>query len=414
MLPSIRTIQWARWVASRLQQRAADRHAFSRTATRIATATLATGIAIALLSFAVLLGFKSQIQQKLFAFHGHARIIKFSNNRSFEPPPLDTRRPCFDTIRQLPGIHHTQRYIEKAAVLRANDEVLGVVLKGIGQDFDSTYFAPNLIAGRLPARHGSKEALEVVVSEYIANTLRVQTGDTLLVAFIQQPPRFRKMVIVGIYDTGLSLFDEHFLLTDIRLLQKLNGWDAHTVTGVEVFLKDFDTFPRFFPLIDELLDMDLYLETAQSKHFDMFDWLILLDNNVWVLLGIIVAVIGFNLISVLFILIVERTSMIGLLKAMGAGNRQIKSIFVWQGLRIALAGLAWGNLLGIGLATVQYFFRLMPLDRKHYFMDYVPIQWNWLSIVGVNIGALVIVFLLLWLAAGVIARIRPIKAIRFD
>jgi len=411
---SIRTLRWASWVAERLRQRAADRQAFSRTATRIATATLATGIAIALLSFAVLLGFKIQIQQKLFAFHGHARIIKFSNNRSFEPPPLNTQRPCLDSIRHLPGIRHLQHYIEKAAVLRANDEVLGVVLKGIGQDFDSTYFAPNLVAGRLPTRHGPKEALEVVVSQYIAKTLRVQIGDTLLVAFIQQPPRFRKMTIVGIYDTGLTLFDEHFLLADIRLLQKLNEWDKHTVTGIEVFLEDFDTFPKYFPAIDQQLDPDLYLETTQNKHFDMFDWLLLLDTNVWVLLGIIVAVIGFNLVSVLFILIIERTSMIGLLKAMGASNWQIKTIFVWQGLRIASAGLLWGNLLGIGLAAVQYFLHPVPLDRKHYFMDYVPIQWNWLAVVGVNVGALCILFLLLWLAAEVIARIRPIKAIRFD
>jgi lipoprotein-releasing system permease protein len=375
-------------------------------------------IAVAIVSlvsaFAILGGFEDTIKQKIYSFSGHLVVSKYTLSTSFEESSIDVSDSVLNHISGLQGIDHIQTYAYKAGLLKANDEVQGVIMKGVGASFDTVSFSNHMIAGRFPIFPIDGYGLEVAISKKMANYLRLQVGDDMTIFFIQNPPRFRKLKLVGIYETGLEDFDEKTLIGDINLLRRINGWDENQAGGIEVFLKEVNNLDQAEEDLFDNTGHDLYVDKVSDKYAQIFDWLRLLHRNVVIFLGLILFVACFNMVSILLILIMERTQMIGTLKALGANNSQLRKVFLYSGLRLIVNGLLWGNIIALGLCWIQHFFKLIPLDPANYYMTHVPITFNWPTIFFINIAAIALIGITLLIPLAFISRINPIRSIRFD
>ncbi len=366
-----------------------------------------------IVSFAILEGFRNEIRAKIFSFGAHLQISKYDTNNSFEGAPISTSTGINSTD-DIPGILHIQPFARKTAIIKTEDEVLGVVLKGVSKDYDLSAMQKNLDAGKLISFNDTASSKDVMLSRRIANKLRLKVGDEAIFYFIQQPPRARKLKVSGIFNTGLEEFDEVFVMGDLKLIRELNGWPDTLVGGVEVVLKDFDQIDVVADQVFDKMNYDLQLEKITDRHAQLFDWLKLLRKNVIIFLVLIIFVATFNMVSTVFIMIIERINMIGVLKAIGATDRQIRQVFYFRGLRLTLIGMFWGNLIGLGFCAVQYYFKLIPLDPENYYMNTVPISWNFGIIIALNLITLVLTMLAILIPAAMIARIKPVKAIKFD
>src|SRR5690606_17015000 len=328
--------------------------------------------------------------------------------------PVSTNSQFYSNASQLDFIKHVQGYATKAGLLKGEEEVEGVILKGIGPDFDSASFSSNFQKGRFIRFSEEGASNEVVLSSRIANRLMLDVGDKVVMYFVQDPPRFRNFDIVGIYETFLEDFDDRIILGDMQTIRNLNGWEKDQVGGFEVFIQDPKDIDLYEDDIYQIVDYDLKMDKVTDRFIQIFDWLYLLNNNVYVFLGLILFVAMFNMVSILFILIMERTQMIGILKALGARNSQIRRIFVWNGIRIIGRGLLVGNAVGLGFGILQHYTKLIKLNAENYYMSYVPIHWDWGIILGMNLLILLATTAILFVPAMVISNIKPIKAIRFD
>ena len=369
-----------------------------------------------ILSFLIFKGFRHEIQEKIFSFAAHVQLTKYDLNYSHEGLPVSRHRPIYDQ-HGIDEIAHVQVFAYKPALLRTDEEVTGILLKGVDRDVDSTRFVKNLVEGtflQFPVKGNSKD---LIISRYMAYKMEVELGDTVVVGFIQDPPRFRRLVIRGIYETGMEDFDESLALVDHRLIQRINGWADSLTGGYEIYLKDFDYLTEAANEIFSFMDYDMALEAIDSpgQYLHFFDWFRMLERNVYILLIIILVVAGINIVSIFFILIMERTNMVGMLKALGANHRQIRNVFIMHGVRLAIDGLLLGNLIGLGIAAIQYYARIIPLDAKTYYMDAVPIFWDWWIVAELNVFLLILLTLILAIPTlFIIPSITPIRAIRFD
>lgn len=386
---------------------------FSKTIHRIAVGSLALGLGVSLLSFMVLGGFQKTVSDRVYGFTGHYQIQRFSMSNAFEELPFSADSEFSERKSELDFVEKTQAFAHKAALIKGEEEVEGVLMKGVGQDFDTLAFKEYLIEGRMIQIPEEGTSNELMLSRYIANRLQLKVGDRIILYFVQDPPRYRRVEVVGIYETFLENFDEKIVIGELQTIRNLNGWKADEVGGMEVFVNQDPSEELSFAM-EEILDLDLKLINSQEKYLEIFDWLKLLDTNVYVFISLIGFVAIFNMGAILFILIMERTQMIGLLKALGAKNAQIRRIFFWNGMRILGRGLLIGNGIGLGLGFLQYYFRLIPLDAESYYMGYVPIDWNWPVFVLLNLGIAVLTALVLWIPVVVISRVNPIQSIRFD
>jgi len=390
---------------------------FSSTIHKIAIASIAIGLSASIIAFLVMEGFQDTVKNKIYGFSGHILITKFTMNNSSEEQPMGYHVPIFDKPGDYPYIRHVQEFAHKAGFIKTGDEGLGVLIKGVGKSFDVAGFRPSLVEGNFLSFPDSGYANQVVLSKVIATKLGVGVNDNIVVHFFQNPPRFRRLKVAGIYETNLSeYFDSRVIFGDIRMIQKLNDWPDSLAGGLEVFVKDPDpaAVENAVYAIGESMDFDLFIEQVSDKYLQVFEWLDLLSRQVNLLLGIILIVICVNMISIVLILVMERTQMIGLLKALGAANRLIRHIFVYHGISLIVKGLALGNILGLGFCLIQDRFKLIPLNPHDYYMSYVPISWHW-EIVGIlNVLTFSIVTVVLFVPALVISRINPIRAIRFD
>lgn len=364
-----------------------------------------------IVSFAILEGFRNEIRDKIFSFGAHLQISKYDTNNSYEGAPISQN---IGVTEEIPGIKKVQGFARKTAIIKTEDEVLGVVVKGVDKDYDMTAMQQNLEAGKLISFPDTAASLNVLVSKSIASKLKLGVGDEAIFYFIQNPPRARKLQVTGIYNTGLEEFDEVFVIGDIRLIRELNNWPDTLVGGVEVVLHDFEQIDQAAEQVFESMNYDLQLEKITDRHAQLFDWLRLLQKNVVIFLVLIIFVATFNMVSTVFIMIIERINMIGVLKAVGATDAQIRQVFYFRGLKLTLKGLLWGNIIGIGFCAVQYYFEIIPLDPENYYMDRVPINWNIPAILILNILTLVLTMLAILIPAAMIARIKPVKAIKFD
>ena len=400
------------FIAKRISNRGAD--SFSGTIHRIAIASIGIGLATMIVSFLILKGFQNTIMDKIVSFGGHLQITKFTLSRSYEEEPISKNLPLFQDYSKFGFVEHMQEFANKPGLLKANEEVMGVVLKGVGPSFDLKRFEANMVAGKFPDLHGEKAGTDILVSRNIADKLNLDVGQNALLYFIQQPPRVRKMTVSGIYETGMEDFDEKLILGDIRLVQRINNWPDSLVGGFEVFLHDFKNIDKYKNILEDEVGYELYLEKISDKYAEIFDWLALLNRNVVIFLSLTLFVACFNMVSILLILIMERTQMIGVLKAFGASNRLIRKIFIFNGMRLIAKGLLIGNLIGITFGVLQDKYQFLTLDPKNYYMEYVPISWNWGIILFLNAMTFVLVSLTLLIPTMVISHISPIKSIRFD
>ncbi len=388
---------------------------FSSIVTRIAVASIAMGLAAILIAFGILLGFQEKIREKLFSLSGHMLVTKRSLNQSYEDTPISIHTYLYQNHTKIPSIEHLHVYGQKAGILKADEEVLGVILKGIGRDYDPQIFTPNLVAGAFLEIPQQGYSSDILISQEIANKLRLSLHDTILMCFVQDPPRFRKLHVQGIYQTGMEEFDKQLIIGDINLIRRLNQWPDSLAGGYEIFVKNFAELDSVaVPQVLDAMNYDMGLLTTTDRHMDIFDWLNLLNKNVAIFLGLILIVASFNMISILLIMIMERIQMIGILKAMGATNWQIRSVFIYKGILLVAQGMTLGNLIGLGFCAAQYYFELIPLDPVNYYMNTVPIEWDWSIIIGMNLLTLLVVAVVLLLPTAIISRVRPVKALRFD
>jgi lipoprotein-releasing system permease protein len=426
---------------------------FSATIHGIAVASIAVGLMAVILSFLIMKGFQETVKNKIYGFSGHLLITKFTMNNSPEEQPMNFHVDVYDKHKRFPFIKHIQEYAHKPGLVKTEDEVLGVVVKGVGKSFDVEGFRPNIVEGTFIDLPDSAYANQVVISRIIADKIKAGVGDAITVHFFQNPPRARKLKVTGIYETNLSeYFDSRVIITDIRMIQKLNNWSDSLAGGMEVFL-DFNYFDknslRFtkggeyldesgnlqdkgflsglisfdyeMAVVDEAaaqigesMDYDLNIQKVSEKYVHVFEWLQLLNRQVNILLIIILAVVCLNMVSIIFLLVMERTQMIGLLKAMGAGNKTVRQVFIYNGIRLVSKGLVIGNLVGVGLCFLQYKFQIIKLNPHDYYMSFVPISWHWDIVLFLNILTFLVVSVVLMLPTIVISRINPIRAIRFD
>ena len=392
-----------------------DKGGFSSIIHKIAVASITVGLSAAIVSFLIMKGFQETVQNKIYGFSSHIIVSKFTMNNSMEEQPFSYNVNIYNHPEELGVIDHIQEFSHKAGLIKTEDEVLGVVFKGVGRSFDLNRFRDNMIEGEFIHFPDSGYAREVVLSEIIANKLKTKVGDDIIIHFFQNPPRFRKLKVTGIYETNLSdYFDDKIIMGDIRMVQRLNGSADSIAGGLEIFVKDVNEVDEALTTIGDTMDYDLYLEKVSDKYIQVFEWLNLLSRQVNILLGIILTVVCVNMISVILILVMERTQMIGLLKAMGAQDRLIQSVFVYNGIHLIAKGLVYGNVIGLGLCYLQDTFKFITLNPQNYYMDYVPIGWNWEIVILLNVAVFVVVTLVLLLPTAIVTRINPIKAIRFD
>lgn len=391
------------------------KQSFSSIVTRIAIASIAIGLAIILVAYGILLGFREQVQAKIFSLNGHIQVSQRSLNNSYEETPISLNTDLYKNYHKVPSVTHLQAVAQKAGILKTESEVLGVVLKGIDPNFDKKRLKDILIEGDLINFSPQKAASEIIISKKIAKKMQLKVNDSIVMFFIQNPPRFRKLAVKGIYQTGMEDFDDRFIIGDLALVRRLNNW-ADTLAGTyEIFVKDFARVDSIAATdIYEKIDYDQQIQTATQRFMDIFDWLSLLNQNVSIFLGLILTVACFNMISILLIMIMERVQMIGILKALGATDWQIRRIFIYKGMLLIAWGMLGGNIIGLGFCAIQYYFRLIPLDAENYYMSFVPIVWDWQVIILMNLLTFGVVSLILLLPTMIVSRIKPIKAIRFD
>lgn len=392
-----------------------QKESFSSTIHKIAIASISIGLAAAIVSFLIMKGFQETVKNRIYSFSGHMLVTKFSMSNSLEETPLNINIDLYKDYEQMGFVRHVQEYAHKAGLVKTEDEVLGVVIKGIGKTFDTTTFNSNIIDGRFLHLPDSGYSSEVVLSKAIANKLNAGVGDMITIHFFQNPPRFRRLTVTGIYETNLSeYFDGKVIMGDLRLIARLNDWADSVAGGLEVFVKDINTIDESARIIAEGIDYDLNVEPVSSKYIQVFEWLNLLSRQVNILLVIILIVVCVNMISIILILVMERTQMIGMLKALGSTNRLIRSIFIHNGISLLLKGLLLGNVIGLGICYLQYQFRIIKLNPEDYYMSFVPISWHWEIVGMLNLLTFLVVTMVLLLPTAIISRIAPIRAIRFD
>jgi lipoprotein-releasing system permease protein len=397
------------------------RRSFSRSIVAIAIFGIALGLTVMILAVAIVTGFKKEISSKVTGFGAHIQILNLDSNLSYETKPVTGNLKNLDQVRVLKGVKNVQPFAIKAGIIKTGEEIYGAVLKGVDQQYDWEFIKSHLVDGTVFSVNDSVRSGKVVLSRKTADLLRLGVGDRFTMYFIQDPPRARTFEIEGIYSTSLEEFDKLYIYSDIKQVQRLNDWDPGQVSGYEVLLEDMATLSVTAEKVMDLVGYDfmedgsrLKVETIRQKYVQIFDWLNLQDMNVVVLILLMLIVAGFNMISGLLILILERTNMIGILKALGTTNASIRKIFLYQSAYLTLVGLLWGNLIGLALCLVQKYFHLISLDPSSYYLDTVPINLNAVHILLLNLGTMTIIFMFLLFPSMIIARISPDKSIRFN
>lgn len=409
------------FIAKRLFSYTSDKKSISRPVTKIAIIGIALGLAVMILSAAIVTGFKSEISDKLIGFGSNIQIVNYDTNLSFETAPINKNQPLFSDVEELKGIESLHPFAIKAGILKTKTDIQGIVLKGVDSSFDWSFFEANLVEGQIFHVTDSAKSNDIIISNRIATLLNLEIGDKIAAYFIQDPPRMRPFKITGIYETGLAEFDEKFAIVDIKHIQRLNNWTDNQVSGFEVLIEDFSELDEMTKNVRDIAGFHfnpdgtkLKVISIKEKYPQMFDWLNLLDMNAYIILALMIAVAGFNMVSELLIIILERTNMIGILKAIGTKNWSIRKIFLYQSAFLISKGLLWGNLIGIGICVLQDKFKILKLDPDSYSLNAVPINLKIWHVLALNSGTLFIIVLMLVIPSYIIARLSPEKTIRFN
>lgn len=386
---------------------------------KIALVGIALGVCVMLLSIFIITGFKQEITSKLTGFSAHLNVVSYGARNSYTNEGVRVTDTLFQALENTAGIKNVYRYITKPAILKSEGEIHGVVLYGVDSSYDAAFFRDNLKAGSFPDFHTAKASDEILLSATVARFLGVKTGDKIQAHFVQEPPRVRVWKIKGIYDTGFKEYDEVFAICDSRHLQRLNAWEADKVSGVALELKDIKSLTTVAEEVEKMLPWgageEFYrVNTLYETAPQIFDWLELLNMNIWIIIILIVMVAGFNMVSGLLILILDKTSLIGILKALGYKNVSLRKLFLYISFGLIGRGVLWGNILAFGLAWLQYEFKLIHLDASAYYMDTVPVNFDIFYALLLDAGVLLVSTAMLVVPTMLISRIHPIRAIRFE
>lgn len=410
------------FIAKRLYSEQGDKRKVSRPAIHIATAGVAIGLAVMIISVCVVLGFKHTIRDKVIGFGSHIQVADFLTLQQMEQYPIVIDDSMIDVLKHIPDVAHVQRFAMKEGILKTDSDFLGVAFKGVGPDFDSTFIHNNMVEGSIPHFSDSVSHNQILVSQLMADKLHLKSGQRIFAYFFDNNGvRTRRFTIAGIYQTNLKKYDETIVFTDLYTAVKLNGWESDQASGAELSVNNFDNLDMIESRVISKVKgtVDHYGETYSSATIkelnpQIFQWLDLMDLNVWIILALMLIVAGVTMISGLLIIILERTSMIGILKALGARNKTIRHTFMWFAVFIIGKGMLIGNVLSLGLLTLQQAFGIIKLDAQTYYVSTVPVEINALYIVALNVATLLISVFMLVAPSYLISHIHPAKSMRYE
>ena len=389
---------------------------FSSLISKIAIGGIVLGVTIILLSFFILNGFKNEIKNNVYSFSGHFNISKYTGKFSYKDNPLNLNVGLSSHLEKLNYVKYFQPYILSPILIKSNsDDIEGVLFKGVDKNFNSDLFNSKIITGNwLDFKKNNEYSNEIIISKNLQKVLNAKIGDDVYLYFANNPPVYRKLKLKGVFETGMQEFDNNFIFGDILLLRKIYNWNDSLVSGVEVFVENQNNLESIYNDLKTKTAFDEFIEKTDTKYIQVFDWLKLLDRNILIFFTLILFVASFNMISILLILIMERIRMIGILKALGSNNNQIKNIFLYNGLRLIFLGLFLGNLISFTFAVFQDKFKILKLDKTSYYMDYVPIGWDLYALSKLNLLILIVIFLVIFLPILVINRIKILDSIKFS
>jgi len=402
------------FIAKRLY--AGGSQAYSRPVVKIAYASIALGLAMTIISVAVVIGFKNSVSSKVVGFASPLKIVPYDRNNSMEEQPLLFSDSLISSLKKIPGVTHVQITAHKAGVLKTTDQIQGVVLKGVGKDYDWSFLKESLVKGRLPGLNTPAVSKEVLISQKLSRILNLDTADYIRIWFIGNNTRARgrKLKISGIYNTSLEEFDNRYIIGDIRHIRRLNGWGKNFAGSIEVLTDNIKTVNALAYKLYTVLPFDMTVKTVFDTYPEIYNWLSLLDTNVVVILVLMILVSGITMISTLFIIIIEKTNMVGILKALGVYDNSIRKIFFYKASGIIFRGMMCGN----GLALIFYFlqerYHVLRLDAASYYVNYVPVELSVGSFLLINAGAFLVLILILIIPSYTITRITPSKALRYE
>lgn len=393
----------------------------SSPAIKIAIGGIALGLAIMIAAVCIIIGFKKEIREKVIGFGSHIQITSFDSNNSYEHNPIAFSDTLKNMLLSNPEIARVQKFITKPGIIKTDEDFLGIVLKGIADDYDWHFFKKNLIEGSIINTNDTSDTNQAIISQNIAQKLHLKLGDNFTTYFVQEPVRARRFTITGIYETNFEDYDKLYVLTDAKILSGLNGWESDMVSGVEVLVKDYNKLDQtaqdlFFEMstYEDRFGNRLYTRSIKEINPMIFNWLNLLDMNVWVILILMILVSGFTMISGLLIIILERTNMIGMLKSMGARDFSIRKVFLYLSAFLIGQGMLWGNITGLAFCILQKNFNILKLDPATYYLSAVPIDLNPWYIVLLNAGTLIVALIMMIAPSYLVAKITPAKSIRFE
>ena len=385
----------------------------SRPAVRVALGGILIGVMVMIVAICVVVGFKQEVQRKVAGFGSHIQVVNFDNNATYELRPIDLSDSLLQKLRTLPHVKHVNLFASKPGIIKTDSAFQGIVFKGT--DYWE-YFADNLVEGRLPEAEN-----EVIISTVLANQLHLSTDNAILCYFVEEELRVRRLYIVGLYNTSMSEMDRLFVLGDIELVRQLNHWKPTQASGIEVLVDDLRHLEVaadavYFATANRLDEAGnaFYTQTLEQLNPQIFGWLDLLDMNVVIIILLMLCVSGFSIITGLIILILESVTLIGTLKALGANNRFVRRIFIYESILLVGKGMLWGNVLGLSIVALQYFTHLIPLDAATYYVSYVPMAFPWVWLLLLNIGVLLLAWLIMLAPSAIVSQISPAKVMYFE
>lgn len=393
----------------------------SSPAIRIAIAGIALGLAVMIVAVCIIVGFKKEVRAKVIGFGSHIQVSAFESNASYEHTPIAISDTLLAQLNANPAISHVQEFITKPGIIKTDDDFMGVVLKGVSEGYDWQFFRKNLLEGSVIESGDTTSDNRAIISRVIADKLLLKTGDNFTCYFVQEPVRARRFRITGIYETNFEDYDKLYIITEKEVLARLNDWDDDMASGIELLVKDYDKLDAtaqeiFFAMADhkDRLGNAFYTRSIKDINPMIFNWLDLLDMNVWVIVILMLVVSGFTMISGLLIIILERTNMIGILKSMGARDFSIRRVFLYLSAFLIGQGMLWGNLIALLFCFIQDRWLLLKLDPSTYYLSAVPVDINPLYIILLNVGTLIVSLLMMIGPSYLVAKIRPAKSIQFE
>lgn len=393
------------------------RKGFSRPVLRISIGSIAVSVAVMIISLAIVRGFQKEVREKIIGFGSHIQIRSFVLENNTEQPPIRTDRPDIQALSSLEGIERIFPYTEKAAMIKTSDQIHGIMMKGVTKSFDWSFFNKNLIRGSLPNLNADTAVSEVLISQSIASKMKLDVDSPMRTYFMirgETQPRGRRFKVAGIYSTGMEDFDQFYVIGDMRHLQKINSWGDSLTGGYEISLTDFNKIDEMAQEVSQNIDYDLEAKSIKERQPQFFDWLELLDTNIIIIITLMLVVAIINVISIVLILILERIPMIGTLKTLGSSNRLVRRVFFYHGFQLLSKGIIWGNVAGIGICLLQYYFSIIPLPQEMYYVNSVPILIKPELVLLVNVGTIIFCLLAMYIPGFIIMRIQPSKAVRVN